>query len=464
MEFACETYVASQDDAIAWATQTLGIFSSINDANDFIPYYEFYNQAIEETLDLKEEYPRWKSRDGFSFCAHPYILSAAVKGDILKIESMVHMRHELQDSFFRAMFIGVNSPYLQLEVRREHLIRDALFQLAGKTLHDLKKQLRITFVGEEGIDEGGVQKEFFQILIREIFSPDYGMFKFNDESRLCWFAYTNSAPDPQMIEEFGLIGQMVGLAIFNGVVLDIHFPLALYKKLLNYPLTLDDLAELDPQLARGLEQLLAFDGDVEETYGRMFTAELEDATGKRFSHDLHEGGSERAVTAENRQEFVDLLIDFLLVKSVAAQYEAFSDGFSMVTEGSAMPLFRGEELRELICGSPTLDFEALEEGAQYDGYTKDSPTIRHFWEVVHAMTEEQKKLLLFFTTGSDRVPIGGLSKLTFIVARNGTDSDRVPTSHTCYNVLLLPEYSTKEKLYDRLLTALSNSNCGFFLN
>lgn len=34
---------------------------------------------------------------------------------------------------------------------------------------------------------------------------------------------------------------------------------------------------------------------------------------------------------------------------------------------------------------------------------------------------------------------------------------RLPTSHTCYNVLLLCEYSSKEKLKERLLTSISNA-------
>jgi len=50
--------------------------------------------------------------------------------------------------------------------------------------------------------------------------------------------------------------------------------------------------------------------------------------------------------------------------------------------------------------------------------------VRNFWEIVHEFTDEQKKLLLQFATGSDRVPIGGLSKLKLIIARNGSDSFR----------------------------------------
>jgi ubiquitin-protein ligase E3 A len=38
----------------------------------------------------------------------------------------------------------------------------------------LKKQLVVEFEGEQGIDEGGVSKEFFQLVVEEIFNPDYG--------------------------------------------------------------------------------------------------------------------------------------------------------------------------------------------------------------------------------------------------------------------------------------------------
>ncbi|CAI9731724.1 ubiquitinE3A-like,protein ligase E3A-like [Octopus vulgaris] len=104
------------------------------------------------------------------------------------------------------------------------------------------------------------------------------------------------------------------------------------------------------------------------------------------------------------------------------------------------------------------DFHALEEATEYDGgFTNDSPTIRNFWSVVHDFTEEQQRKLLQFTTGTDRVPIGGLSKVKLIIARNGPDSDRLPTSHTCFNVLLLPDYSNREKLQDRLTKAINYS-------
>lgn len=64
-------------------------------------------------------------------------------------------------------------------MRRDRLIDDALVELemiAMENPSDLKKQLVIEFEGEQGVDEGGVSKEFFQLIVEEIFNPDYGMF------------------------------------------------------------------------------------------------------------------------------------------------------------------------------------------------------------------------------------------------------------------------------------------------
>ncbi len=101
------------------------------------------------------------------------------------------------------------------------------------------------FKKKQGIDEGGVQKEFFQIIVKDMFDSSYGMFMVNDDSRLCWFV-NDQINDPETMQEYNLIGRLIGLAIYNGVILDIHFPLALYKKIFGYPLTLDDLKEIDP--------------------------------------------------------------------------------------------------------------------------------------------------------------------------------------------------------------------------
>ncbi|KAG4087328.1 hypothetical protein H8356DRAFT_1730130 [Neocallimastix lanati (nom. inval.)] len=449
----------NKDESIIAGTKCLDLLNKLNEKYKLIPYTEFYNDAINEQLEIKEDYPCWKAKE-FSFCSYPFILNPLTKSDILKVESMVSMRHELQDAFFSAMFSGITSPYLVLEVRRDHLIRDVLYGLEDQSSHDLKKQLRVQFIGEEGIDEGGVQKEFFQLCIKELFDPMYGMFKFNEESNLCWFT-NDPAKDNTMFLEYKLIGRLIGVAIYNSVILDLHFPLALYKKLRGIKVDLEDVKELDPMLYVGLRKTLT-DEDV-SLYEQTFQIQMENCYGSSSMIDLKPDGENIKLTNENRDEFVDLYVDYIFNTSVEKQFNAFKEGFDSVVEGSAIEIFRPEELEQLVCGSQDIDIDVLESVTLYDGFTKESECVKNFWSIVHEFDEEQKKRLLFFTTGTDRVPLGGTSKMQFIIARNGPDSDRLPSAHTCFSVLLLNDYATREKLKERLLTALKNADCGFFL-
>jgi ubiquitin-protein ligase E3 A len=110
----------------------------------------------------------------------------------------------------------------------------------------------VQFIGEEGVDEGGIAKEFFQLLLRDIFDPDYGMFQYDDVTRLHWFR--PSTLDQE--QEYKLIGIMIGLAIYNSQLLELNFPMVLFKKLTGNALKLDDLREVYPEIHHSLEQVL----------------------------------------------------------------------------------------------------------------------------------------------------------------------------------------------------------------
>lgn len=101
----------------------------------------------------------------------------------------------------------------------------------------------------------------------------------------------------------------------------------------------------------------------------------------------------------------------------------------------------------MICGSPVLDFKALKKVTQYeDGWEENSQVIKWFWEVIFELTEEEGKKFLFFCTGCDRAPINGLGSLKFVISRTGAEESSLPSVHTCFNHLVLPEYSSKELL------------------
>ncbi|KAL9551824.1 hypothetical protein PS6_004806 [Mucor atramentarius] len=219
------------------------------------------------------------------------------------------------------MVVRASNPYLVLCVSRDNLIDDSLRQLAQNEL-DLKKSLRIEFVGEEGVDAGGLRKEWFLLLVRSLFDPQYGMFTFDEDSNLCWFNPASFENEDQ----FFLVGVVLGLAIYNSTILDIHLPTACYKKLLNLPIGLSDLKAFRPALTRGFEQLLEFEGDVENVFCRSFVADIE-VFGQRQSVPLVPKGEQLMVTQENKHEFVSLYADFILNKSVERQFGAFKRGF-----------------------------------------------------------------------------------------------------------------------------------------
>ncbi|CAN0125362.1 unnamed protein product [Scytosiphon promiscuus] len=376
------------------------------------------------------------------------------------------MRGTINNEVQEAMFGGVRSfgatvsPYLKLKVRRSHIVADSLLALVMLAEEDLKKPLKVTFVGEEGVDEGGVQKEYFQVMLRELLDPKYSMLKYDEETRRLWF----NSDSLEAQEEFELVGMLLGIAIYNGIILDVPFPLVVYKLVMGGTPTLEDLKEAQPAVGRGLQQLLDFEGDVESTFSRTFQISYE-VFGAVKTFDLKEGGGETVVSRDNREEYVDLYVSWLLVESVKGQYGPFERGFHKVVGGKALSLFRPDELELLICGNPKLDFSALEENSEYqDGYSRDTDVVKNFWEVVHEFGEDSKRKLLKFATGSDRAPIQGLgsSALSLVISKNGGDSDRLPTAHTCFNHLLLPSYSTKDKLRDRLNLAIEQSE-GFGL-
>jgi len=114
-------------------------------------------------------------------------------------------------------------------------------------------------------------------------------------------------------------------------------------------------------------------------------------------------------------------------------------------------------LHFLICGNENLDFEALKRGTIYEGgYSEDSPLVKWFWKIAFTFTIEEKKSFLLFVSGSERAPLNGLQDLGLIITRNGPDADRLPTAHTCFNILLLNEYKSKEKLEYYLKLAIKN--------
>ncbi|CAG5132689.1 unnamed protein product, partial [Candidula unifasciata] len=285
--------------------------------------------------------------------------------------------------------------------------------------------------------------EFFKVLFRELQDPALCFFKADSESKLMWFDTTTQ----QAVEQLRLIGILCGLVIYNSVAIDFHFPLAMYKKLLKRPVSLDDVKELMPVVEKGFKEILDYDGD---DFEDLFLLTFECASAELFT-----GGASRAVTQSNKNVYVSLSVNHLLNTSVKEQFDAFSEGFYSASGGKILNIFQPEELRSLVEGNEDYDFSVLERNTSYrNGYCRTSREIMFFWEVFHEMSLVDKKKFLFFLTSSDRIPVTGMKNINIIIQPHDEEDGMLPYAYTCIKLLCLPRYTTKQQLQENLLSAI----------
>lgn len=421
-----------------------------------LSFETFYHEQINMMIDIRVEYQLYStSEDNWCYTKRaPWILDANTKTRFIRINSrrMMNERQSTAINHAREFWgeVPVVTPldlYLILQVDRKNVVMDTFQQicLLKNPDLDLKKPLKVIFKDEPGVDEGGVQREFFQIIVSELLDPNKEIFT-TVNNEFYWF---NRKPiEPTTRQCFHLTGIIVGLAIYNGNLLNVRFPIVLYKKLREMTVTIEDLKELDESLYNSLKSIESYEGNVEDM-GLYF--EYEDTP-------LKKNGSDIPVTNENREEYVKTVVDFILNKSISEQFESFKIGFHQSAGNIVLDLFRPEELSLLVAGREELDFVALQKVTRYEGgFTKDSEPVRAFWHIVHTrLTDTQKRKLLIFVTSSPRAPINGLGAVPFVIAKDG-DPKHIPTSHTCFFMLVLPDDPDEESLYRKLIIAIEHS-------
>mmetsp|Transcript_30810 Transcript_30810/g.94754 ORF Transcript_30810/g.94754 Transcript_30810/m.94754 type:complete len:206 (-) Transcript_30810:6-623(-) len=170
---------------------------------------------------------------------------------------------------------------------------------------------------------------------------------------------------------------------------------------------------------------------------------------------LCEDGEDRLVLFRDREVFASHVHEYLLGTSVQPQFESFARGFRRVCNSPLFDVLSSEELEAIVAGDKDLDFSRLRHGAQYEGYTATEPYIQNLWTVLEGFCMARRRHFLAFCTGSDVAPAGGLQDLRLLVQKHGEEPTmRLPVAHTCFNLLLLPRYSSVEKLRTMLITAV----------
>ncbi|KAJ4321032.1 E3 ubiquitin-protein ligase tom1 [Neodidymelliopsis sp. IMI 364377] len=351
-------------------------------------------------------------------------------------------------------------PPLQLSVRRDQVFLDSFKSLYFKTAEEMKYgKLSIRFHGEEGVDAGGVTREWFQVIARQMFNADYALFVPVASDRTTFHPNRLSSINPEHLMFFKFIGRIIGKALYEGRVLDCHFSRAVYKQIMNKQVNLKDMETLDLEYYKSLEWML--NNDITDIITETFSTEVE-AFGEMQTVDLIENGRNIPVTEENKHEYIRLITEHRLTGAVQEQLQEFLRGFHDIVPAELVSIFSEQELELLISGLPDINVDDWKNNTEYHNYTAASPQIQWFWRAVRTFEKEEQAKLLQFVTGTSKVPLNGFKELEgmngfskFNIHRDYGNKDRLPSSHTCFNQLDLPEYETYEDLRKALYTAMT---------
>ncbi|XP_075216382.1 E3 ubiquitin-protein ligase Nedd4 isoform X2 [Lycorma delicatula] len=350
----------------------------------------------------------------------------------------------------------------EIKVSRATILEDSYRIISNPQKTDvLKTKLWVEFDGELGLDYGGLAREWFFLLSKEMFNPYYGLFEYsamdnytlqiNPISGLC---------NEEHLNYFKFIGRIAGMAVYHGKLLDAFFIRPFYKMMLGKQIDLKDMESVDSEYYNSLLWIKENNpSELELTF-----AVDEDSLGHTSQRELKPNGANIPLTEENKDEYIKLVIEWRFVSRVQDQMNAFLEGFNALVPLNLIKIFDENELELLMCGIQNIDVKDWKQNTSYKGdYHPNHVVIQWFWRVVLSFNNEMRSRLLQFVTGTSRVPMNGFKELygsngpqTFTIEKWGTP-DNFPRAHTCFNRLDLPPYESYQQLKDRLIKAIEGS-------
>ncbi|XP_054700980.1 E3 ubiquitin-protein ligase Itchy homolog isoform X4 [Grus americana] len=351
--------------------------------------------------------------------------------------------------------------HIKITVSRKTLFEDSFQQIMSFSPQDLRRRLWVIFPGEEGLDYGGVAREWFFLLSHEVLNPMYCLFEYAGKDNYCLQINPASYINPDHLKYFRFIGRFIAMALFHGKFIDTGFSLPFYKRILNKPVGLKDLESVDPEFYNSL--IWVKENNIEECGLEMFFSVDKEILGEIKSHDLKPNGSNILVTEESKEEYIRLVAEWRLSRGVEEQTQAFFEGFNEILPQQYLQYFDAKELEVLLCGMQEIDLNDWQRHTIYRHYTRTNRQIMWFWQFVKEIDNEKRMRLLQFVTGTCRLPVGGFADLMgsngpqkFCIEKVGKEN-WLPRSHTCFNRLDLPPYKNYEQLKEKLLFAIEET-------
>lgn len=351
--------------------------------------------------------------------------------------------------------------HIKITVTRQTLFDDSYHQIMRLPAYELRRRLYIIFRGEEGLDYGGVSREWFFLLSHEVLNPMYCLFEYANKNNYSLQINPASYVNPDHLLYFKFIGRFIAMALYHGRFIYSGFTMPFYKRMLNKKLTMKDIESIDPEFYNSLVWIR--DNNIDECGLELFFSVDFEILGQVIHHELKEGGDKVRVCEDNKEEYMRLMTEWRMTRGIKDQTQAFLEGFNEVVPLEWLKYFDERELELMLCGMQEIDVDDWQRNTIYRHYTRNSKQVVWFWQFVRQTDSEKRARLLQFVTGTCRVPVGGFAELMgsngpqrFCIEKVGKET-WLPRSHTCFNRLDLPPYKSYDQMVEKLNYAIEET-------
>ncbi|CAH2071493.1 unnamed protein product [Thlaspi arvense] len=320
------------------------------------------------------------------------------------------------------LFPDVKDEYDEMHemlIDRSNLLAESFEYISGATPGALHGGLFMEFKNEEATGPG-VLREWFNLVCQEIFNPRNSLFLRSADDFRRFAPNPASKVDPLHPDFFEFTGRVIALALMHKVHVEVLFDRAFFLQLAAKDICLEDIKDTDLIMYKSCKQILEMDPaffDANAGLGLTFVLETEEL-GKRETIELHEDGKSTAVTSENREEYVKLLINQRFAKTISEQVKQFSKGFCDILSDtkSTNSFFSGlylEDLDGMLRGGENpISIDDWRAHTEYNGFKETDRQIDWFWKIMKKMTEEERRSVLFFWTSTKFIPVEGFRGLS----------------------------------------------------
>ncbi|XP_062549284.1 apoptosis-resistant E3 ubiquitin protein ligase 1 isoform X2 [Armigeres subalbatus] len=361
---------------------------------------------------------------------------------------------------------------ISVKVQRDKILESSMKATKNFSVSDWCGNFEVTFQGEQGIDWGGLRREWFELICSALFDPRGGLFcTFHDKRQALVHPNPNRPPHLKL-KHFEFAGKVVGKCLYESALggtyrqlVRARFSRSFLAQLIGLRVHYKYFEQDDPDLYLSkIKYILDTDLDTSENLELYFVEEIYDTSGQLVKTvELIPNGAKTRVTNATKNQYLDALAQQRLCNNVREEIDSFLKGLNGVIPDNLLSIFDENELELLLCGTGEYSIADFRANHIVNG---GSPEFRRvlgwFWAAVGNFSQTEMARLLQFTTGCSQLPPGGFQELNprFQITAAPTFGN-LPTAHTCFNQLCLPDYESYEQFERALMFAISEGTEGF---